>query len=311
MAGSARSVDAMTAAQVNGITIEYEEHGDPADEALLLVMGLGAQLIAWPLDFVQLLVDRGFRVIRFDNRDIGRSTQIDAPPPSIRRLSLATLSPRFARSSYVLADMADDAVGLLDHLGIGRAHVVGASMGGMIAQTITIRHPSRVSSLTSIMSNTGDRKNGKISAKLMVKLPRLLVKSRTDVVPTGIEMTRLISGPHFDAGEARQLIEDGLARNADPAGSARQTMAIAASPDRTADLGEVTASTLVIHGLLDPLVKPSGGIATAKAVPGSRLIMYPDMAHDLPAARWPEVVEAIVDNAGLRQRHADAAPSAT
>lgn len=299
----------MTAAHVNGITIEYDEHGDPAGEPLLLVMGLGAQLIAWPLDFVQLLVNRGFRVVRFDNRDIGLSTKVDAPPPSMRRLSLATLSRRFARSSYLLTDMADDAVGLLNHLSIDRAHVVGASMGGMIAQTIAIRHPDRVASLTSIMSTTGDRKNGKIRVKLMIKLPRLLIKSQgDDAVPNGIELTRLISGPHFDADEARQLIEEGMARNFDPAGPARQTMAIAASPDRTPDLAEVTAPTLVIHGLVDPLVKPSGGIATAQAVPGSRLVMYPDMGHDLPAVRWPEVVEEIVDIAHKHRQRATPTP---
>ncbi len=302
-----RSVARMTAADVNGITIEYDEHGDPGGEPLLLVMGLGGQLIAWPEDFVQQLVDRGFRVVRFDNRDVGLSTKVDAPAPTVRQVMLSTVSRRFAKSSYLLADMADDAVGLLNHLNIDRANVVGASMGGMIVQMIAIRHPDRVASLTSIMSNTGDRKNGKISAKLMLKLPRLLRKNDEEhAVPNGVEMTRLISGPHFDATEARDLIVAGMARNYDPAGTGRQTMAISASPDRTADLGKVTAPTLVIHGLVDPLVKPSGGIATAQAVPGSRLVMYPDMGHDLPAVRWPEVVEEIVDIAHKdRRRRAD------
>ena len=153
----------MTAASINGLTIEYEEHGDPSDEPLLLVMGLGTQLLGWPLGFVERLVGRGFRVIRFDNRDIGLSTKIDAPPPTVRQIVLSVVSPRFAKAAYTLSDMADDAAGLLDHLGIERAHVVGASMGGMIAQTLAIEHPHRVASLTSIMSNTGDRKHGRMA----------------------------------------------------------------------------------------------------------------------------------------------------
>src|SRR4051794_38125764 len=147
----------MAAASVNGINIEYDVHGAADADPLLLVMGLGGQLIGWPLGFVEALTDRGFRVIRFDNRDIGLSTKVDAPAPTKRQMMLGLMAPRFARSSYTLADMADDAAGLLDHLGIDRAHVVGASMGGMIAQTIAIRHPERVASLTSIMSNTSDR----------------------------------------------------------------------------------------------------------------------------------------------------------
>jgi pimeloyl-ACP methyl ester carboxylesterase len=287
----------MTAAQVNGITIEYDEHGDPGGEPLLLVMGLGAQLTAWPEGFVDLLVAKGFRVIRFDNRDIGLSTKIDAPPPTIRQLLLAMLRPRFAKPAYFLADMAADAAALLDHLGIDKAHIVGASMGGMIAQTIAIEHPDKVLSLVSIMSNTGDHKHGKIKLRLMRKMPKVLAASRKDPVAGGVATARLVSGPHFDEAKAREEIVAALARNADPAGTARQTVAIAGSPDRTEALAKVTVPTLVIHGMVDPLVKPSGGLTTAKAIPGAKLLMFPDMAHDLPENRWPEVVEAITANA--------------
>ncbi|MFT3851232.1 MAG: alpha/beta hydrolase [Ilumatobacteraceae bacterium] len=287
----------MTAAQVNGITIEYDEHGDPGGEPLLLVMGLGAQLIDWPMGFVDLLVERGFRVIRFDNRDIGLSTKIDAPAPTVRQMVMATISPRFAHPAYFLKDMADDAAALLDHLGIESAHVVGASMGGMIAQTIAIEHPAKVRSLVSIMSNTGDRKHGKVAFKLMRRMPKLLAGSRKDPVGGGVVVGRLIAGPHFDEAEARALIEADLARDSDSTGTARQTVAIAGSPDRTADLGRVTVPTLVVHGLVDPLVKPSGGITTAEAIPNAKLLMFPDMGHDLPHNRWDEVAEAIAANA--------------
>ncbi len=286
----------MTAAHVNGITIEYDEHGDPAGEPLLLVMGLGGQLIAWPMGFVDLLTARGFRVIRFDNRDIGLSTKVDAPPPTVRRLILALLSPRFAKPAYVLSTMADDAVALLDHLAIERAHVVGASMGGMIAQTIAIEHPEHVISLTSIMSNTGDRKHGRISRRLMVKMPRLLAHAKKDPVAGGVEVARLVSGPTFDPAAARELIEAGLARCDDADGTPRQSMAIAGSPDRTDELAKVRVPTLVIHGLVDRLVKPDGGMTTATGVPGARLLMFPDMGHDLPENRWNEIVDEIAAN---------------
>ena len=285
----------MTAAPANGITIEYEEYGDPGDEPLLLVMGLGGQLVGWPIDFVERLVDRGFRVIRYDNRDIGLSTKIDAPPPKRRHLVTAILARRWARAEYLLTDMADDAVGLLDHLGIERAHIVGISMGGMISQTIAIEHPDRVASLTSIMSNTGDRKNGGVDRKLLRSF-KMFVRPDPGNVENGLAVFRLISGPHFEEDRVREMVEEAIERHADVHGTARQTMAILASPDRTEGLHGVTAPTLVVHGLLDPLVKSSGGVATARAVPGSRLVMFPDMAHDLPFPRWTELIDEIIGN---------------
>jgi pimeloyl-ACP methyl ester carboxylesterase len=284
----------MTAAPANGITVEYDVHGD--GEPLLLVMGLGSQLIAWPIEFVDRLVDRGFEVIRFDNRDVGLSTKMATPPPTRRQVFTAMFNRRFAHSSYDLGDMADDAAGLLDHLGIDRAHVVGVSMGGMIAQTLAIHHSPRVASLTSIMSNTGDRRRGRIHPTLLRRLPSLMSRRPDDAISNGLEVFRLIAGPHFDAGAMRALTEEALQRSYDADGVARQAMAVAASPDRTWDLRRVTAPTLVIHGLVDRLVLPSGGIATAMAVPGSRLVMYPDMGHDLPRPRWDEIIDEIVEN---------------
>ena len=286
----------MTAASItNGFKIEYDIHGE--GEPLLLVMGLGAQMTAWPLDFVAMLTAVGFRVIRFDNRDIGLSTKVDAPAPTTRQMLVATLRPRRAKAAYTLNDMADDTAGLLDHLGVDRAHVVGASMGGMIAQAMAIRHPLRVASLTSIMSNTGDRKHGRIKRRLLRKMPRLISRSPEDAVDKGVEVFRLVSGPHFDATLARQMAEEAFARSYCPDGAARQTIAAAASPDRTWDLGRVRVPTLVVHGLLDPLVLPTGGMATARAVPGSKLVMYPDMGHDLPRQRWDDIVAEIVATA--------------
>lgn len=287
----------MTAAQCNGITIEYEVYGE--GEPMLLVMGLGGQLVAWPMEWVQRFVDRGFQVIRFDNRDVGLSTKMPGKPPGLLRVIASALSPRFAKSEYLLSDMADDAAGLLDHLGIDKAHVVGVSMGGMIGQSIAIQHPDRVASLTSIMSNTGDRKNGKVHRSLYLRFPKTLARTREEAIEKGLLTFKFISGSHFEESKAdlRALLEEALARSWDREGTARQTMAIAASPDRTPMLRELTIPTLVIHGLVDPLVMPSGGIATARAIPGSRLLTFPDMGHDLPHVRWDEMIDAIVDNA--------------
>jgi pimeloyl-ACP methyl ester carboxylesterase len=293
----------VSSARCNGISIEYEIYGE--GEPLLLEMGLGGQLVAWPIDWVNLLVEQGFRVIRYDNRDVGLSAHTARRPPSTARLLAAAVSRRLARPAYLLSDMADDAAALLDCLEIERAHVVGVSMGGMIAQCLAIQHPSRVASLTSVMSNTGDRAHGRVHPKLWSKALKLRSKNHEDFIETQLLLFRLISGAHLDEEEVRTLAEQSLARDYDPAGSLHQLMAILASPDRAAALGQVTAPTLVVHGLRDPLVLPSGGIATARAVPGSRLLMFPEMGHDLPRPRWGELVEAIVQNAergGFKRR---------
>ena len=285
----------MTAIRANGITIEYESTGD--GDPLLLVMGLGGQLTDWPDDFVDEIASAGFRVIRFDNRDIGMSTEFDWEPPSQTKAVLGGIARRPPHAEYHIADMAADTAGLLDALDIDSAHVVGMSMGGMIAQSLAIAHPDRVRSLTSVMSNTGDRKNGRVTAKLMAKLARLPEPTRETAVDRSVELFTLISGPAFDPVEYRERAQRSVDRSFRPDGTARQTAAIMASPDRTAQLARVTAPTLVVHGLVDPLVKPSGGIATAKAVPGSRLVMYPDMGHDIPRARTAELIGEIRRNA--------------
>jgi pimeloyl-ACP methyl ester carboxylesterase len=295
----------MTAAQVNGIALEYEVFGE--GEPMLLVMGLGAQLVSWPRDFVDGLVGRGFQVIRYDNRDIGLSTKFtDVPAPKIGLALRAELSQRVARkhAGYTIEDMADDGAALLDHLGIARAHVVGASMGGMIAQSLAIRHPAQVASLCSIMSNTGDRRHGRIHPSLLRYARALLEDDPAKAMANGIKLTRAISGPTFHEVDARAIIEESMSRSNDFEGTARQALAISASPDRTPGLRQLKVPTLVVHGLVDRLVTPSGGRATARAIPGSRLLMFPDMAHDLPRNRWDEIFSAIAENA----HRADPAP---
>ncbi len=295
----------MASVQANGITIEYEEQG--SGEPLLLVMGLGGQLIDWPPDLIQFLVDNGFRVIWFDNRDSGLSTEfVDQAPPTRRQLAKTIIFRRPLEAAYLLSDMAADAVGLLDALDIDRAHVVGMSMGGMIAQQLAIEHPSRVSSLTSIMSTTGDPKVGRPKARVILRGMRRPEPTPETAVEQGVELFRDISGPAFDEQKFRELFHADLQRSWRPTGTARNFAAILASADRTDALQQIDVPTLVIHGMLDPLVKPSGGIATAKAVPGSRLLLFNDMGHDLPSSRLREIVDAITTNAARSRVAADA-----
>ena len=285
----------MASVTANGITIEYEDLGD--GEPLLLVMGLSGQLTDWPQGFVDEIVERGFRVIRFDNRDIGLSTEFTSTPPTTAQLAKALLSRRPVPAEYRISDMASDAAGLLDALEIDSAHVVGMSMGGMIAQALAIGHPTRVRSMTSIMSSTGNRRVGQPKLSLIRRFARRQVPTRETAVDVGVETFRAISGPTFDEAEARAMVAASVARSFRPAGVARQTAAIIASPDRTAGLRRLDVPALVIHGLVDPLVRLSGGIATAAAIPQSRLLVFNDMAHDLPRSRWQEMADAIGVNA--------------
>ena len=285
----------MASVQANGITIEYETRGD--GDPLLLVMGLGGQLTDWPEGFVDRLTAAGFKVIIFDNRDQGLSTEFDWEPPSQIRAVLATLFKRPPKAEYLLSDMANDAVGLLDALDIERAHVVGMSMGGMIAQTIAIEHRERVLSLTSIMSNPGDHKNGRIAPSILPKLAKMKTPTRENAAERSVEMFKLFSGSHYDPSEHLRRTKISVARAFRPQGTRRQTAAIMASPDRTVALQQLNVPTLVVHGLMDKLVRPSGGTATAAAISGSRLLMFPDMGHDLPDQRHQEMVDAIRRNA--------------
>jgi pimeloyl-ACP methyl ester carboxylesterase len=284
----------MASVQANGITIEYEQHG--SGPAVLFIMGLGAQLTAWPSELIDRVVGAGHQAICMDNRDIGLSSEMEGDPPTKLYLAKSLLMRRRAVAPYLLADMADDAAGLLEALDIDSAHVIGVSMGGMIAQSLTCGHPERVISLTSIMSTTGDRRNGTMSAGMLRYQARRPAATRENAVDLVVESFSRIGGPHTDAVDLRARAEKSVARSFRPAGMARQTAAVMASPDRTKALRSVTAPTLVIHGMLDELVKPSGGIATAKAVPNSRLLMFPDMGHDLPEPRIDEIANAILAN---------------
>ncbi len=263
-------------------------------------------MTSWPDDFVQMLVDRGFRVVRFDNRDSGLSWKGSTAPMNQGRQLLATIAPRYAKSEYQLTHMAGDAVGILDHLGIDAAHVVGMSMGGMIAQTMAIEHPRRVLSLTSIMSTTGNRRVGGVAPRVFPKIARLTKRDEATHVERQCELFQIISGSSQDPAESRRRIQADYQRSYCPDGTGRQLAAIMASPDRTDDLRRLRIPALVVHGMQDTLVQPSGGLATAKAIPGARLLMFNDMGHDLPKTRRSEIADAIADRAGL-EGAADAA----
>jgi pimeloyl-ACP methyl ester carboxylesterase len=280
----------------NGIDIEYLCEGDQGDPALLLVMGLGGQLIAWPPPFVDGLRARGFFVIRYDNRDCGLSTKFEGTPEITSLFGGDTSS-----APYRLEDMADDAAALLAQLGISQAHVVGVSMGGMITQALVIHHRERFLSACSIMSTTGDRSVGAPTPEAIAALLRPIATSREEAVEASLEGSRVIGSPKYPTDEAllRKRAEDAYDRSYCPEGTARQLAAILASPDRTEGLHGVRLPFLVVHGDADPLVTLSGGEATAAAVPGSKMITIPGMGHDLPEPLWGEITDAIVANAEL------------
>jgi pimeloyl-ACP methyl ester carboxylesterase len=284
----------MPRANANGIELEYELFGDEGAPPLLLVMGLGAQMIAWDDAFCTQLAGRGFRVIRFDNRDVGLSTKTDAPLPDI----MACFAGDASSANYTLDDMSDDAVGLLDVLGIPAAHIVGASMGGMIVQTIAIRHPDRVLSLCSIMSTTGALDVGQPTPEAMQELLRPVATTKEEYLEASVRSSRVIgsTGFPFDEHRARQRAEAHYDRCYHPMGVARQLAAIIASGDRTDGLAKLSVPTVVIHGDADPLVTPTGGEATAKAVPDAEHVVIEGMGHDLPEGVWPAIIDAIVTN---------------
>lgn len=287
----------MAAVSANGISIEFDDTG--TGEPLLLVMGLGAQLTDWPDGLVDAIVAHGFRVIRFDNRDSGLSTEFSSAPPTNRDLAMAAVMRRPLATEYLLTDMASDSVGLLDALGIESAHIVGASMGGMIAQTIAIEHPDRVRSLTSIMSTTGSRRVGRAKLRILARLARRPPTTRENAIDLSVEMFRGMSGPHFGEAEFRHVAEASMARSFRPDGTGRQLAAIIASGDRTKALRGLNVPTLVIHGGSDSLVDISGGRATAAAVRGSTLLEFDDMGHDLPEKYFAEIADAVASIAGL------------
>lgn len=271
----------MRATTPSGLELEYDTFGSASDPAALLITGFGAQMTNWDERFCQQLADAGFFVIRFDNRDVGLSARVTEP--------------------YTLDDMAADAVGLLDALGIDRAHLIGASMGGMLVQTFAINHPERTASLCSIMS-TPHVTIGPATERAREALLAPAPQGRDGAIAASVAASRIFSPRHFDEAAAAERAAAAYDRSFDPEGKARQLAAIVASSDRTEALGAVTAPTLVIHGALDEAITLEGGEATAKAVPGAELLVIDDMGHDLPESRWAEIIGAITTNANVHER---------
>ena len=275
----------------NGIDIAYETFGQRSGVPVLLVMGLGGQMVAWDDEFCAMLAERGHHVIRFDNRDIGLSTHLDQAAPG---KPVSAFLGR--RPAYLIEDMAQDAAGLVEQLDVGSVHVVGVSMGGCISQALALAHPGLVRSLTSMSSSTGSRRVGHprldVVAKLLLRKP---AKSRAEAIALSQSMFRRIGSPGypFDIERLHRLAGLEYDRRYDPAGSARQFAAILGSPDRTAALANVAVPTLVMHGEADPLIAVSGGRATAAAIPNSRLVTFPGMGHDIPEPLWPRFVDEI------------------
>jgi pimeloyl-ACP methyl ester carboxylesterase len=280
----------------NGLELEYETFGNKGDPAVLLVMGFAQQMIAWEVDFCRQLAARGFYVIRFDNRDVGLSTKLTTGRPNV----LAILGGDRSTVPYAIADMADDTAGLIAELGIGAAHVVGVSMGGMIGQTLALRHPERVKSLVSIMSTSGDPNVGQPSPEAFAALTSRPPTEREAYIDHGYKAWRILRSPGFtyDEARSRQKVADAYDRCFYPEGVTRQFAAIVTQPDRTQALGGLKMPVTVIHGADDPLIHRSGGEATARAIPGAKLLVIPGMGHDLPEGVWPQVIDAIVATAG-------------
>jgi pimeloyl-ACP methyl ester carboxylesterase len=289
-----------------GITLCYETYGDPADPPVVLVMGLATQMIAWHEDFCEQLADRGFYVVRFDNRDIGRSTHLGFRPPTMGQM----LRRRVGPEQYSLSDMAEDTAGLIRELEIAPAHVVGASMGGMIGQVLAAEHPEVVRSLTSIMSTTGSRWHGQPALSVYKYLLRPPPRDREGYVERAAEVFGLVGSTGFPRDESyiRERAARSYDRGYDVRAGGRQLGAIVASADRTEQLRTIRAPTLVIHGTVDKMIKPSGGRATAKAIPGARLLEIEGMGHDLPRGVWPQILDAISEHSraadGARSRAA-------
>ena len=276
----------------NGIELAYETFGDASAPPVVLIMGLATQMIAWPDELCDGLARNGLFVVRFDNRDVGESTHLrNLPPPR-----LADIVVRRRPPPYSIGDMAADVTGLLDSLGLGQVHLVGASMGGFIAQTLALEHVGRVRTLTLMMTSTGSRRVGQPRPRVYARLLRRRVAACLPAaIAATVETFRLIGSPGFafDEQYIRDLAGRSYDRGYDPDGARRQLAASVSQPNRTADLRRITVPTLVIHGLHDPLVAPSGGLAIARAIPHSRFAGFSGMGHDLPRALWPEFVRQL------------------
>jgi len=293
-----------------GIDICHETFGDADDPAVLLIMGLGAPMGWWDASFCELLADRGFFVIRYDNRDTGRSTKLRQHRVSrtdvIRAFTGLPLIGR-VKPPYTLSDLAGDAIGLLDHLGIDRAHLAGISMGGMIAQTVAIEHPTRALSLTSIMSTTGRRTVGFQHPKVFPMMLSSAGRTRDSYVARSLKGSKIIGSKSFpsDDAAARDRAYETYDRGWTASGVTRQMLAVLTQPDRTKALAALDLPTSVIHGLNDPLVHRSGGKATADAIPHAEHLEIAGMAHDLPPQLYPTVVDAIVRTAARADDNAE------
>lgn len=277
----------------NGIELAYETFGDRADPAVVLVMGLGTQMIAWPDELCETLAAGGRFVVRYDNRDVGLSTHLtDVRAPDVKDVLL-----RRKRPPYTVDDLADDLGGLLDGLGLETAHVVGASMGGFIAQVFALAHPERVRSLTLMMTSTGSRRVGQAKPAILARLlRRKTARDRETALELAVETFGVIGsrGTMFDADHLRDLAGRSFDRAHDPGGYYRQLAAILAQGDRTRALTTLKVPTLVMHGLHDPLVAPSGGLALARLIRGARFVGFSGMGHDLPRTLWPAFAEEIL-----------------
>jgi pimeloyl-ACP methyl ester carboxylesterase len=291
-------MNGMPRARTNGVELEYETFGREGDPAALLIMGFAAQMTMWPKAFCEGLASRGFRVIRFDNRDVGLSTHAShLGAPDIGRVMMEAASGKPPAAPYLLEDMADDAAGLLDCLGLASAHIVGASMGGMIAQIVAAKHSPKAKSLVSIMSTTGrrDLPQGKPEALSAITTPPEGM-SREDRIAAGIRVWRIIGSPGFPASdvELRAVVEQAIDRAPyDAAGVARQLAAIVASPPRNELLRSVRCPAMVMHGADDPLVPVEGGKDTAACIEGCKLVIVPGMGHDFSSALTPVYLEHV------------------
>jgi pimeloyl-ACP methyl ester carboxylesterase len=287
----------------NGVALEVEDHGSPSDEPLLLIMGLGMQLLGWPDGFVARLVSRGFRVIRFDNRDIGLSQRFDhLGVPNLALDALRHFTGLRVNSAYTLADLADDSAALIEALGLASAHVCGASMGGMVAQHLAVRHPARLRSLTLMMTTSGARSLPQAHWKLQAAMLSRPKNPRefANLMAHYVRIARLIGSPAFPTPDdlLRERMAASLTRSYRPAAVARQLVAIAADGDRSPLLASIKAPTQVIHGLADPLVPVDAGRDLARRIAGARLDLIEGMGHDLPEPLWPRFADDIAAVAG-------------
>lgn len=292
----------MPTARVNDLDIYHDTFGDPSNDTVLLVSGLGAQCVVYEDEFCELIAERGNHVLRYDNRDVGLSTHLGGETPDVIAAVMAASASQPVDAPYTLSDMASDGMGLVSALGIDSAHVLGSSMGGMIAQTMAIEHPRRVRSLTSLYSTTGEPDVGTPDPDVLTSMIGILTpqETREARIASAVELARIIGTPHeFDEARATARATRQTDRSYDPAGISRQFMAILASGSRAEELTSLQVPTMVLHGDHDRLVQISGGERTAELVPGAQLRVLEGMGHDMPPAYWDRIVAGLVDNMAL------------